>query len=186
MTPLRPLVTTILASALVATLSVGVALAHGQSVGVDPASAKPGDTITVKGKELGVDRAVKVKVVGTGVERELGEAQTDDDGAFTAQFKVPADLVPGPYQIQAEGKETATTDFAVLAAGGADGQMAGQTSGQAAPTVPQMPARERPLTETIGLVAVFGVLSGLGLFFARTAKRQPAPQYAANGKGATS
>jgi hypothetical protein len=181
MNPIKLLAIAILVAALAAALSVGVVLAHGQSVGVDPASAKPGDTIALKGRDLGVDRAVKVKIVGTGVERELGEAQTDDDGAFTAQYKVPADLMPGPYQIQAEGKETATTDFAVLAAGGAGDQMAGQTSGEAAPAAPAqpgMPVRERPLSETAGLVALFGVLAGLGLFFAQTARRQPVSEHA--------
>ena len=36
------------------------------------------------------------------------------------------------------------------------------------------PVRERPLWEMIGLVALFGVLAGLGLFFARTARREAA------------
>ncbi len=183
----KPIITTVLAVSLAATLGLGVALAHGDSVAVDPTSAQPGATITVKGGDLGASRSVDVKLVGTGVERVLGTAQTDGDGAFTATFEVPSDLAAGPYQIQAEGEDTATTDFTVTAAVGS-GASEGQMSGQEV-QAPQIPVRERPLSETAGLVALFGVLSGLGLFFARTARRQSVPQYtpsSSNGHGAMS
>ena len=39
---------------------------------------------------------------------------------------------------------------------------------------PAQPVRERPLSEMIGLVTLFGVLAGFGLFFARMTRREPA------------
>ena len=141
------------------------ALAHGESVTVEPESAKPGDTITVKGAGLGATKEVEVRLVSTTADIDLGEVETDADGAFTAQFKLPAGLAPGSYQLRAIGEESATADFRVLVAGGAESQ---------ATSMEEIPVRDRPLVQTIGLVALFGVLAGLGLYFARTA-REPSP-----------
>jgi len=150
-----------------------VALAHGgKGVTVQPLTPKPGEVLTVKGEGLGAEGAksqVEVRIIGTGVDIDLGEAEAGDDGDFTAQFRVPSDLKPGTYQLQAKGAETATTEITVVAAAGAENTT---QSAMAAESVP--PVRERPLGETIGLVALFGVLAGLGLFFARMGRREMA------------
>lgn len=155
-------------AALVTLGGGGVALADGgKGVTVQPLTPKPGDVITVKGDLLGPNSIVEVRIIGTGVDIDLGEVQADEEGDFTAQFRVPADLAPGTYQVQATGAESATTEITVVAAG--------PTSSAEMPMDPAMmnvPVRERPLWETIALVALFGALSGLGLFFARTARRE--------------
>ncbi len=155
------------------TFGGGVALAHGgKGVTVQPLTPKPGEVITVKGEGLGTEGAkseVEVRIIGTGVDIDLGEAEAGDDGDFTAQFRVPADLKPGTYQLQAKGAETATTEITVVAAAGAE-----NTAQPAMAAEPVPPVRERPLWETVSLIALFGVLAGLGLFFARTARHEPA------------
>ena len=157
----------LLAVVALALFSAGVALADGgKGVAVQPLTPKPGDVITVKGDLLGPNSTVEVRIIGTGVDIDLGEVQADAEGDFTAQFRVPADLAPGNYQVQAKGAESATTTITVIAASGAEGTMS--------PAMMEVPVRERPLWETIGLVALFGVLAGLGLFFARTARHEPA------------
>ena len=157
----------LLAVVALALFSAGVALADGgKGVAVQPLTPKPGDVITVKGDLLGPNSTVEVRIIGTGVDIDLGEVQADAEGDFTAQFRVPADLAPGNYQVQAKGAESATTTITVIAASEAEGAMS--------PAMMEVPVRERPLWETIGLVALFGVLAGLGLFFARTARREPA------------
>ena len=158
----------LLAVIALATFSAGVALADGgKGVAVQPLTPKPGDVITVKGDLLGPNSTVEVRIIGTGIDIDLGEVQADGEGDFEAQFRVPADLAPGNYQLQATGAESATTTITVLAAGGAESAAA------MSPAMMEVPVRERPLWETIGLVALFGVLAGLGLFFARTARREP-------------
>lgn len=162
----------------------GVALAHGdKGVTVQPLTPKPGEVITVKGEGLGTEGAksqVEVRIIGMGVDIDLGEAEAGDDADFEAQFRVPADLKPGTYQLQAKGAETATIGITVVAAAPAEQPAAPAAAPAEQPAAPAMaaesapPVRERPLWETIGLVALFGVLAGLGLFFARTARREPA------------
>ena len=98
----------------------GVALAHGgKGVAVQPLTPKPGEVITVTGQglsALGAKSQVEVRIIGTGVDIDLGEVEAGADADFTAQFRVPADLKPGTYQLQAKGTETATTEITVVAA----------------------------------------------------------------------
>ena len=147
------------------TLGADVALADGvRGVAVEPLSPKPGEAITVKGEMLGPNSTVEVRVLGSGIDLGLGEAKADDEGDFTAQFTLPADLVPGAYELRATGAESATTQMRVAAAGG--------TMNPGAPAA-EIQTRERPLAEKAGLVALFGVLAGLGLFLARTPTSTP-------------
>lgn len=141
--------------------SATVALGHGESVTVQPTSAKAGDTVTITGAGLGASRDVDITLSGTGVTVKLGHADSDADGAFTEKFKLPADLRPGQYLITAEGKETATADLTIVA-GVAQGD---EMSGASMSAVFQ--PRERPFEQVLALVVVFGMLSGLGLFLAR-------------------
>ena len=163
------LIITWLALVALAALRGEVAVADGaRGVAVQPLTPKPGEVITVKGDLLGPNSTVEVRIIGTGVDIDLGEVQADAEGDFEAQFRVPADMAPGNYQLQAKGTEIATTTITVIAASGAEGAAA------MSPAMMEVPVRERPLGQTIGLVALFGVLAGLGLFFARTARREPA------------
>src|SRR5262249_59159025 len=118
----------------------------------------------------GAKSQVEVRIIGMGVDIDLGEAEAGDDGDFRAQFRVPSDLKPGSYQLQAKGAETATIEITVVVASSAEQPAAAAAeppAAAAAPAMSEVPVRERPLWETIGLVALFGVLAGLGLVFAR-------------------
>ena len=146
----------------------GSALADGgKGVKVKPLQPKPGDVITVQGDLLGPNSTVEVRVIGPGgVNIDLGEVQANDEGDFTAQFTLPANLAVGTYQVQAKGAESATTEITVRGApaGGGD---AGDAQTAEAPVL-----RSRPRGESIALVVLFGLLAGLGIFFAQTAHRE--------------
>lgn len=146
---------------LLVALSGSLALADGgKGVAVNPLTPSAGGEITVKGDLLGADSTVEVRVVGNGQDVDLGEVLADAEGDFTATFTLPSDLPAGRYQFVAKGAESATTEVTILAAGDL-----ASPQGMAA----DAPVRERPLAENALLVALFGALAGLGLFFARTA-----------------
>lgn len=170
---------------MVLALAPGVALADGaKGVKVSPLTPKPDETITVNGEVLGPNSNVEVRIIGSGVDEKLGEAKADAEGDFTKEFRLPADLQPGTYQVKATGEETATTQITVQEgpAGSAaqkeqpsnkaaskEGASAGKKEAAAGePGMEQQspPIRQRPLGQSIGLVALFGVLAALGLFFA--------------------
>lgn len=105
----------VLAGMLALMLVAGApALADGVTgVTVSPLTPKPDETITVNGEVLGPNSQVEVRLIGSGVYEKLGEAQADETGDFTKEFRLPADLKPGTYQVQAAGAETATTQITV-------------------------------------------------------------------------
>src|SRR5919202_3075107 len=94
----------------------------------------------------------------------LGEAQADEEGDFTREFRLLPDLQRGSYQIRATGKESATTQITVT------GGPAGTGKGEEAGAMGKEPQIEhRPLGQAILLVGFFGVLAAAGLFSARMA-----------------
>jgi hypothetical protein len=159
---LASLATALAIGILLALNGGGVALAGGVTgVAVQPLTPKPGDVITVKGDLLGPNSEVEVRVVGAGIDLDLGDVAADE-GDFRAEFRLPADLRPGTYHVRALGAKTATTQITVVGGAGSDaGAM------EAAPVL-----RERPLSEAAILVGLFGLLAALGLLLARTARRE--------------
>lgn len=158
------LMATFVAAGALALLGGRTAAADGgTAVSVKPLIPKPGDVITVKGDRLGANSQVEVRVLGPGgVNIDLGEVKADAAGDFTAEFTLPASLAVGTYQIQAKGAETVTTQITVKAAG----------AGTATEMAPAPVLRSRSFGQAAVLVAIFGVLAGLGIFFARTAHRE--------------
>jgi len=154
---------------LILALSPGLALAHGErGVTVEPLTPKPDQTITVNGELLGPNSEVEVRVIGNGMNMSLGEVKADEEGDFTEKFRLPANLKPGTYQIEATGKESATTQITVSGApaGGTEADSKAGAMGKT-PVIEQ-----RPLGQSISLVALFGVLAALGLYFARRPVRK--------------
>ena len=150
-------------------LVAGPALADGaKGVTVSPLTPKPDQVITVNGELLGPNSEVEVLLTGNGETVDLGEVKADEEGDFTQEFRLPADLRPGTYQLKATGEESATTQITVTGAP-AGGAEAGSEAGEmgAEPVIEQ-----RPLGQSIGLVALFGALAALGLFFARLPVRK--------------
>ena len=157
--------------------SAGAAAAHGdKEVVVTPLTPHPGEQITVKGGGLGVG-TVEIRLVGSGVNLVLGQIKTEDDGDFEAQFTCPANLIPGSYQVQAQGPtDAASIALTVVAPAGAT--EAGTAMNSMAANAPMNtpvapPVRDRPLGEVLGLIVLFGLISAVGLFFARSAREVP-------------
>lgn len=160
----RILIASTMVLALLA-LAPGLALADGDSKGVtvSPLAPAPDETITVDGELLGPNSEVEVLVIGNGKTVDLGEVQANEEGDFTQEFRLPADLEPGTYEVEATGDESATTQLTVSgAAGGSEG--AGAEGAE--PVI-----ETRPLGQSILLVAVFGVLAAGGLVLARSGTR---------------
>ena len=150
------------------TLGIGRALADGQSVSVEPTTAKPGDLITINGQDLGANHQIEVVVLGMDGETMLGSTRASPEGDITAQFALPKDLASGSYLLRARGKEDVDASLTIVGAPTSD---AGETSLQPQPRpMGEPPVRERPLAETAVLVDFFGMLSGFGLFFASLAR----------------
>ena len=163
------LAATLLASSALLTFTAGLAMAHGgKEVAVQPPTARPGETITVKGEGLGESRDIEIRIVGTGVNIDLGEFEANAEGEFSAEVTVPTDLKAGTYQVKAIGQESETAELTLLAAG--------SSAAAAAPMQEATPVQERPLLVTLGFVILFGLLSGLGLFFARSARKDKTAQ----------
>jgi hypothetical protein len=167
----RILIVSTLGLALLA-LAPGLALAHGEKgVTVKPLTARADQIVTVNGELLGPDSEVEVRIIGSGMDERLGEAQASEEGDFTKEFRLPPDLEPGSYQIRATGKESATTQITVT--GGPAGTGKGEEPGAMAEE-PQI--ERRPLGQAILLVGFFGVLAAAGLFSARMATRHKGAQ----------
>jgi hypothetical protein len=148
---------------ILVSLVAGPALADGaKGVTVSPLTPKPDQIITVNGELLGPNSEVEVLLIGNGETMDLGEVKADEEGDFTQELRLPADLKPGTYQLKATGEESATTQITV--SGGPAGAESGSEAGEmgAEPVIEQ-----RPLGQSVGLVALFGALAALGLFFAR-------------------
>lgn len=157
----KPMLTTLVAVLLVMASVVTAVADGGKGVAVSPLTPGPGDAITVKGDLLGPNSLVEVRVVGLGVDIDLGEVQADAQGDFSARFTLPDTLTAGTYELRASGAERASTQLTVTGGGTTvPGTMA---------TAPEL--RSRPLSETIPLIVLFGALAGLGVFFARFTRR---------------
>jgi hypothetical protein len=153
------------------TLGAPVASAHGgEGLTVTPSTAMPGDKVKLHGEAVAEPNGdVDVHLVSaSGVETDLGDFKADDTGDFDAEVTLPTTLAPGTYQCKAMGTATLTADLTVTAASSS----AATTAATTGTTVTFTP---RPLGETIGLVALFGVLAAAGLFLARTIRRPSTP-----------
>lgn len=176
----RILLVSTLVLALLA-LAPGLALADGESTGVtvSPLTARADQLVTVDGELLGPNSQVEVRVIGSGVDERIGEAKANEEGDFSKEFRLPPDLKPGNYQIEATGEESATTQITVSGgpAGTEDGADEGAGDEQQAGAMGAEPEIEgRPLGQAILLVGVFGAVAAAGLFFARTATRHKGAQ----------
>jgi hypothetical protein len=156
----------VLSTLVLALLAPGYALADGGSKGVtvSPLAPASDETITVDGELLGPNSEVEVLVIGNGETVDLGEVQANEEGDFTQEFRLPADLEPGTYEVEATGEESATTQITVSGAGGGS---------EGAGAMGEEPVIEtRPLVQSILLVAVFGVLAAGGLVLARSGTKR--------------
>lgn len=161
-----------LSLALAALFSIGLAstaFAHGgEGITITPATAMPGDTVAVTAAEVSSPNGdITITITGNGVNDVLPMQKASDDGDFEGKVTIPSNLVPGAYQLEVKGDKGALTgDIDISAAAGTSPL---STQPAAAPAIQP---RYRPLGEMIGLVVIFGMLAGAGLFFARTANHR--------------
>jgi hypothetical protein len=156
----------------------GMALAHGgPGITITPTSAMPGDTVAVTAAAVSSPNGdVTITIIGNGVNTVLPMQKASDDGDFEGNITIPTALIAGSYQVQVTGdKGSLTGDIDISAAAGSDSTST-STQTTTAMSTPAFEPRERPLIEVIGFVALFGLLAGAGLFFARTARQHPAAQ----------
>jgi hypothetical protein len=151
-------------AALISIGFAGMALAHGgPGITITPDTVMPGDTVNVTAAAVSSPGGdITITVSGNGVNAVLPMQKASDDGDFEGKVTIPSNLVPGSYQLEIKGdKATLTGDFDVSGAG---------STTQTAPPVIQV--RQRPLFEMLLIAAIFGVLAGAGLLFARTANHR--------------
>ncbi|HEX2911004.1 MAG TPA: hypothetical protein VH186_09370 [Chloroflexia bacterium] len=183
---MKRLVFVVLISLVTALAFSVTALAHsGPEVTVKPLNPKAGQEVTISGEDLGANSKVEVRLVGKNVDLDLGEFQTDDDGGFTTNLTLPETLAAGTYQLKANGGESASIQLTLTAASAdikapvaqpavAQPAIVSQPAGAAVAGDKQMVAttsetapalKERPLSEVLIAVFIFGALAGLGIFF---------------------
>ena len=142
----------------------GMALAHGgPGITITPDTVMPGDTVDVTAAEVSSPGGdITITIIGNGVNAVLPMQKASDDGDFEGKVTIPSTLVPGSYQLQVKGdKATLTGDFDVSGSASA-----------AQTTAPAIQIRQRPFIEMLALAAIFGVLAGAGILFARTASHR--------------
>lgn len=112
-----------MASALFLTLLAAPGWAQyaggAQACGVDDATLVPGQTITVTGSGYPANSEVAITLTPGGI--ELGTVTTDDNGAFSETFVIPATVTPGAYTISCTDVQGNTIGNDVTVVGGAAG-----------------------------------------------------------------
>lgn len=154
--------------------SVSARADSGPEVTIKPLNPKAGQEVTISGDDLGANSKVEVRLVGRNVDLDLGDFQADGNGGFTANVTLPPTLAAGTYQLKASGGESASiqltlaaasTDIKGAVAQQADPTIAGDKQMGATPSETAPALKERPLSEVLIAVLIFGVLAGLGIFF---------------------
>jgi hypothetical protein len=145
--------------------SSGVARAAGDPIlFVQPPVVRPGDEMTMQGLQFGSSLTVTLHLIGSRVNVHLGETQTNESGNFTAQFRLPDSTAEGTYQIQATDTSGKNAFMRLTVSNTPTTNSA--TQGMT------LPARERPIGQSIGLLAFFAVVAAFGLFLAWTTRRK--------------
>jgi hypothetical protein len=76
-------------------LMAGAALAHGQSIHVEPEMGGPGETVTVSGHGFEANSTVKITLHGH--DGALKVAQTNAQGAFSVDVLIPEHMPDGVH-----------------------------------------------------------------------------------------
>lgn len=145
--------------------SSGVAQAASDPIlFAQPSLLRPGDEITVQGLQFGSRLTVELHLVGSGGNIHLGKVQSDAAGDFTAQFRLPDTLAEGTYLIQAT--DTSGKNAFMQLTVSNNPATSSATQGM------DIPARERPVGQSVGFIALFVVVAALGLLLAWTTQRK--------------
>ena len=82
---------------------VPVASAHSTTprVELSPERLNPGGVVDLRGVSFGMDDAVKLSLIGTGVDVSFGDVLANGEGEFRYIAVLPTDLVEGTYYFRA-------------------------------------------------------------------------------------
>lgn len=162
--------------ALLALPAAGAPALHEEAVLESPSSAVPaGSPLALDGRDFTAGEAYTLRLEGTLREYDLRKVEPGEDGTFSLEVEIPAEVRPGSYQLVAvapDGDVVARLDLAVLrgasgdpAAGDGDGgSEAGDRSGADAARSDEMELeRDRGALEwgVIGLLV--GLAGGFGV-----------------------
>jgi hypothetical protein len=98
----------------------GAGLAHEEAVlRSSQTSAAAGSSIELTGSDFAGSESYQLRLLGVLNEYDAGEVAADSTGVFSHQLAVPAEVVPGAYQVVAiasDGDVVARLDITVMAA----------------------------------------------------------------------
>lgn len=159
--------TIVIMAVLFTLLPASAVVAHEGTAVAVKGDVRSDGPLELEGEGFEPNDVVRIELRRDGVEPiELGRVPADAEGAFTETLHVPADIVPGLYQLAADGEESATFELTVLQA--EDGsEPAGAPDRAATESV----SNDRPSSETIGLAvftAAITLAAGGLLWFSRT------------------
>ena len=120
--PVGVLTTTVLSTLFLVVLAAPSLAQYGtgaEACGVDDTTLVPGQTITVTGSGYPANTQVTITQSPGGI--ELGTVTTDDNGAFSETFVIPATVTPGAYSISCTDVEGNTIGNDVTVVGAAVG-----------------------------------------------------------------
>lgn len=162
-----------LAVLLAAPLSGPEARAHDEAVIESAASAVPaGGALDIQGRDFTGGEAYALRLVGALREYDLRRVEPGPDGTFALELEIPADVVPGAYQLVAvapDGDVVARLDLQLLAPSRASGgepaaDHAAMGHGAAAARSDDIRIeRDRSGVEWGAIGLVVGLAGGLGL-----------------------
>ena len=159
--------------------------AHENAVLESPQTSVPaGGSLSLDGRDFSAGEGYALRLIGALREYDLRQVAADGDGVFSLAVVIPADVVPGAYQVTAvapDGDVAARLDMVVLEAS-ADARQHGEMMASDA-----SPASVRPMARAdeieierdrsglewgfIGLL--IGLAGGLGLGLLRRPRRRP-------------
>lgn len=96
---------------------------HEEAVLESSATSVPaGGALELQGRDFTGGESYVLRLLGALREYELGEVKPADDGTFSLRLRIPADVVPGSYQLVAvapDGDVSARLDLVILDAAAA-------------------------------------------------------------------
>lgn len=148
------------------------AYAHGDEAHLElnTTQAGPGATIDLRGVGFDPESDITIMLVGAQRQLLLGAVSSDETGDFTQALSLPADLLPGAYEVRAADSHHSTSiPLNIIASAGAEEE--GEQRGEEEPLLAPMPARAAsvapPSSQTPAaspLTAVAGEKSAAWLF----------------------
>jgi hypothetical protein len=162
------------------------AFAHGNEprLEISVTGTSPGGVVDIRGVDFDYEETVKLYLINSEINTDLGEAVADVEGVFLHTFVLPVDLPDGVYRIRAETQhhEVLSPEFsvqgpAILGEGGGQGARdeddpllapmptfaPGVVPGGVLQPTPQTTALETPTSQGNSTTLIYSILLGIGI-----------------------